>query len=60
MSNEKEKRLKIGDEYQVTAEGSLGLLALGYRGVQAWRKARKEANQKASGDLLISKEKKEK
>jgi hypothetical protein len=45
MSNEKEKKPKEGDEYQIPVEGSLGLLALGYRGVQAWRKVRKEAFQ---------------
>lgn len=27
--------------YDVPAEGSLGLLALGYRGLIAWREARK-------------------
>jgi hypothetical protein len=26
----------------VTPEGSLGLLALGYRGVEAWRKSREQ------------------
>lgn len=29
-------------KYEVTPAGSLGLLALGYRGVQAWREARDE------------------
>ncbi len=30
-------------EYQIPVLGSLGLLALGYRGVEAWRKVRDEA-----------------
>jgi len=34
---------KTGDEYTVPPEGSLGLLALGYQGLVAWRKARAEA-----------------
>ena len=33
-------------EYKVTAEGSLGLLALGAAGLQAWRKARFNAGKK--------------
>jgi hypothetical protein len=32
-----------GKTYQVSPLGSLGLLATGYRGVQAWREARKKA-----------------
>jgi len=34
---------KKGDKYIVPPEGSLGLLALGYRGLVAWREAREEA-----------------
>ena len=30
--------------YEVTAEGSLGLLALGAVGIRAWRKKRDEKN----------------
>jgi hypothetical protein len=30
------------ESYEVTAEGSLGLLALGAKGIQAWRKKRDE------------------
>ena len=30
-------------EFEIPVEGSLGLLALGYRGVVAWRKVRNEA-----------------
>jgi hypothetical protein len=31
-----------GHTYEIPAEGSLGLLALGYRGLLAWRKKREE------------------
>ncbi len=37
MKEEQEK------EFEIPVAGSLGLLALGYRGVQAWRKVRDEA-----------------
>lgn len=37
------KEYKAGDTYEVPAEGSLGLLALGYRGLEAWRKAQDKA-----------------
>jgi len=30
--------------FEVPAEGSLGLLALGHVGLEAWRKKRKEVN----------------
>ena len=33
---------KPGDVYEIPAEGSLGLLALGYRGLVAWRQKRAE------------------
>ncbi|MFZ5554802.1 MAG: hypothetical protein ACOZCO_16960 [Bacteroidota bacterium] len=46
MSEPKNKNLKPGDVYEIPVEGSLGLLALGYRGVQAWRKVRNEAIKK--------------
>ena len=36
-------RTKDGQPVTVTLEGSLGLLALGYRGVMAWRQARRDA-----------------
>lgn len=29
-----------GEDFEVPKEGSLGLLALGYRGIIAWRKAK--------------------
>ncbi|MEO8069174.1 MAG: hypothetical protein ABI599_15860 [Flavobacteriales bacterium] len=35
-----------GVPYEVTPEGSLGLLALGYKGLMAWRAARRK---KATG-----------
>ena len=46
MGEEKNKALKPGDVYEIPVEGSLGLLALGYRGVTAWRKVRNEAIKK--------------
>lgn len=33
--------------YEVTAEGSLGLLALGAQGIRAWRKKRDEEKAKS-------------
>lgn len=33
----------------IKKEGSLGLLALGYRGVQMWRKKRKELEKSVEG-----------
>ncbi len=38
---------KKGDKYIVPPQGSLGLLALGYQGLVAWRKARTEAAERA-------------
>jgi len=35
-------KTKEGKETEVTADGSLGLLALGYRGLIAWRNKRAE------------------
>jgi len=34
--------------YEVTAEGSLGLLALGAAGIKAWRKKREEEKLKTN------------
>lgn len=31
------KEYKAGEKYVIPREGSLGLLALGYRGVKLWR-----------------------
>lgn len=39
-------KTKDGKEIEVTSEGSLGLLALGYRGLIAWRQKRMEEQQK--------------
>ena len=38
---------KVGDEYNVPVEGSLGLLALGAVGLIAWREKRTEAEAQA-------------
>lgn len=35
-------KAESGEGFEVTKEGSLGLLALGYKGVIAWRKKRME------------------
>ncbi len=37
-----EIKTKTGELFNVPVEGSLGLLALGYVGLIAWRKKRKE------------------
>lgn len=46
---EQEKKLVIttkdGKVLKVPPEGALGLLALGHKGLMAWRQARKEFNQ---------------
>lgn len=57
MSKESNKTPKVGDEYQIPVEGSLGLFALGYRGVTAWRKVRKEALKKNANNSNQNKEK---
>lgn len=31
-------QLKIGDKYDISQDGSLGLMAMGYKGLMAWRK----------------------
>ena len=36
--------LPDGSKYDIPREGSLGLLALGYKGLLLWRKRRKEAH----------------
>lgn len=43
---QQQKEYKPGDTYEVPAEGSLGLLALGYRGLEAWRKAQDKVKSK--------------
>ena len=50
---------KKGDKYIVPPEGSLGLLALGYQGLVAWRKAQEEAKASAkqqAGDIKVEAE----
>lgn len=47
MSEEKNKIPKVGEKYEIPVEGSLGLFALGYKGVIAWREVRDEALRKA-------------
>jgi len=37
------KEYQKGDVYEVPPEGSLGLLALGYQGLVAWREAQEKA-----------------
>lgn len=37
-------KTKDGIPYEVSAQGSLGLLALGYIGLQLWREKRKESS----------------
>jgi hypothetical protein len=47
MPKEEENKLPPpGSVYEVPAEGSLGLLALGYRGLDAWREKREEEKKK--------------
>ena len=46
---------KEGNAIEVPVEGSIGLLALGYKGLMAWRMKRKEF-----GDLLNKKENEQK
>lgn len=38
-------RTQDGEDFEVPAEGSLGLLALGYVGLMAWRQKRNEVMQ---------------
>ena len=46
-TNKPAHEYKKGDVYKVPPEGSLGLLALGYQGLVAWRKAQEEAKANA-------------
>jgi hypothetical protein len=50
-------KTKDGKQAEVTAEGSLGLLALGYRGLIAWRKKRLEEQQNSRPETENSKPK---
>lgn len=40
-----QKAPSVPKNYEITVEGSLGLLALGAAGIRAWRKKREEAKQ---------------
>ena len=40
----------VPKNYEITVEGSLGLLALGAAGIRAWRKKREEAKQNTKPD----------
>ena len=44
-----------GTPFEVPVEGSMGLLALGFQGLMAWRAKRKEANYNFSEHLFIPK-----
>ncbi len=33
----KAQKYDVGDKYEIPEEGSLGLLAIGYKGILAWR-----------------------
>lgn len=51
MASEKENRHSENSNqvkpYEVTVEGSLGLLALGAQGIKAWRKKKAEESAKS-------------
>ena len=51
---------KKAKEYEIPLEGSLGLLALGYRGLVAWREKREKEGYKTTNQILVSKKKKKK
>jgi len=51
--NKSPKDYKPGDVYEVPPEGSLGLLALGYRGLEAWREAQKKAVKEGESTEVI-------
>ena len=66
MTNSKSKdditfHTKDGKEFVVPVEGSLGLLALGAVGIQAWRKKQREQNYKNPNEnVFIEKKEDEK
>lgn len=35
-----------GEEFEIPEEGSLGLLALGYKGIMLWRMKRRDVDEK--------------
>ena len=46
---------KPGDTYEIPVEGSLGLLATGYKGLLLWRKKKAEVALKNSTEINIQK-----
>lgn len=42
MQEDQRITTKDGKNYEITAKGSLGLLALGYKGLQMWRAKREQ------------------
>jgi len=50
------KEYKPGDVYEIPPEGSLGLLALGYRGLEVWREAQQKAVKEQSDTAPEKKE----
>ena len=52
MENKKDKKMEIGQPYEIPVEGSLAIFAVGYRGVKAWREVKREAlkNKKEQND----------
>lgn len=57
--NELKILTKEGKEFEVPVEGSLGLLALGAVGIQAWRKKQREMNYKNPNENVIVEKKQE-
>ena len=62
QSREKSQSLKTmdGADFEVPVEVSLGLLALGYRGLVAWRSKKISSNYALNQHLFIPKPKKNK
>ncbi len=46
-------RTDSGEQYEVPAEGSLGLLAMGYKGLMLWRKKRFDAAKAKAEQISI-------
>jgi len=57
--NELKILTKDGKKFEVPVEGSLGLLALGAVGIQAWRKKQREMNYKNPNENVIVEKKEE-
>lgn len=50
-NKEKDKSIKVGDRhFKIPPDGSIGLLALGNVGVRAWKKAKKQWEDKQKKD----------